>query len=111
LTFSPDLFAGRHVLVVGATSGIGAAIAAAFAAHGAQVLVTGATAAEIERRSPATGEAALLDVRDGAAVAALIGSRPRLDIVVHCAGVIRRGEEHAPEARSTPSSSSRATTR
>ncbi len=97
MTFSPDLFAGRHVLVVGATSGIGAGIAAAFAVHGASVLVTGATAGEIERRSPAIGEAALLDVRDGAAVEALIASRPRLDVVVHCAGVIRRGEEHDPE--------------
>ena len=47
LDLLPYLFAGRHVLVVGATSGIGAAVAAAFAAHGASVLVTGATAAEI----------------------------------------------------------------
>ncbi|MEP7302469.1 MAG: SDR family oxidoreductase [Caldimonas sp.] len=97
MTFTADLFAGRHVLVVGATSGIGAAIAAAFAAHGASVVVTGASPAEVERRAPAVGAAAVLDVRDGAAVQALIDSSPRLDVVVNCAGVIRRGEEHDPE--------------
>ena len=99
MTFSPDLFADRDVLVVGATSGIGAGIAAAFADHGARVLVTGATAAEVDgcaadRRG---GEVAVLDVRDGDAVQALVASRPRLDVVVYCAGVIRRGEEHSPE--------------
>ena len=97
MTFSPDLFAGRHVLVVGATSGIGAGIAAAFAAHGASVLVTGASAAEVERRAPAVGAAAVLDVRDGAAVKAVVDAQPRLDVVVNCAGVIRRGEEHDPD--------------
>ena len=97
MTFSPDLYAGRHVLVVGATSGIGAGIAAAFAAHGANVLVTGASAAEIDRRSLAVGTATVLDVRDGAAVKAVVAALPRLDIVVNCAGVIRRGEEHDPE--------------
>jgi NAD(P)-dependent dehydrogenase (short-subunit alcohol dehydrogenase family) len=96
LTFSTDLFAGRQVLVVGATSGIGAGIAAAFAAHGADVVVTGATEAEIERRSPEVGSTALLDVRDGTAVQSLLGGLARLDVVVNCAGVIRRGAEHDP---------------
>ena len=97
MTFSPDLFVDRHVLVVGATSGIGAGIAAAFAAHGASVLVTGASATEVERRAPTVGAAAVLDVRDGAAVKAVVDAQPRLDVVVNCAGVIRRGEEHDPE--------------
>ena len=95
--FDLTLFAGREVIVVGGSSGIGAAIAAAFATHGANVLVTGATAAEVERRTPKHIDATTLDVRDGAAVQALIASRPGIDVVVNCAGVIRRGEEHAPE--------------
>ncbi len=47
-SFAPGLFAGRRVLVVGGTSGIGDGIATAFAALGGDVLVTGATAAEVE---------------------------------------------------------------
>ena len=93
--FTPDAFAGRHVLVVGGTSGIGAGIARGFAAHGATVQVTGATAGEVERAEGLVAQP--LDVRDGAAVKALIGALPALDVLVNCAGVIRRGQEHDPE--------------
>ena len=44
----------RQILITGGTSGIGAGIAAAFAAQGDQVTVTGATAAEVDA---ATGRA------------------------------------------------------
>jgi NAD(P)-dependent dehydrogenase (short-subunit alcohol dehydrogenase family) len=37
-------------------------------------------------------------VRDDAAVRALVGSQGELDVVVNCAGIIRRGAEHEPEA-------------
>jgi NAD(P)-dependent dehydrogenase (short-subunit alcohol dehydrogenase family) len=94
-------FEGRHVLVVGGTSGIGAAIGAAFAAQGASVTVTGATAGEADaaRADPGLAGARVeaLDVRDGVAVAALIGGLGRLHVLVNCAGVIRRGAEHEPE--------------
>ena len=96
MSFASDLFAGRAVLVVGGAGGIGAAIAGAFAAHGARVLATAASGAELARRAPEAGEGAVLDVRDGAAVKALVAAMPRLDVVVNCAGVIRRGEEHDP---------------
>ena len=39
-------------------------------------------------------DAVALDVRDGESIAALIGDLPRLDILVNCAGVIRRDAEH-----------------
>jgi NAD(P)-dependent dehydrogenase (short-subunit alcohol dehydrogenase family) len=97
--FRPDLFAGRTVLVVGGTSGIGAGIGDAFAAHGAQVIVTGATDTEVDaaRAAGKAPEVRRLDVRDDAAVQALIGGLSSLDVLVNCAGIIRRGDEHRPE--------------
>ena len=99
-TFADNLFAGQVALVSGGTSGIGAAIGDALAACGAVVTVTGATQAEADaaRAQPAFRgrDAVALDVRHGAAIAALVGNLPRLDILVNCAGVIRRGAEHDP---------------
>jgi nucleoside-diphosphate-sugar epimerase len=59
----------RQVLVTGGTSGIGAGIARAFAAHGDRVTVTGATEAEVARALAAEPglQAQVLDVRDAAA--------------------------------------------
>ena len=52
------------------------------------------------RRARAAGFAAeraiALDVRDGAAVAACLRDFPRLDILINCAGIIRRAAEHDP---------------
>ncbi len=97
-TFHPDLFAGKVALVVGGTTGIGAGIADAFAELGAVVTITGATAAECAtaRSSPSfrCRDAVALDVRDEVAVARLVADLPRLDVLVNCAGVIRRGAEH-----------------
>ena len=93
-------FQGREVLVVGGTSGIGAGIAQAFLARGAQVRVTGATAAEVAAASQdsalAGAQVDALDVRDGEAVMRFFGALDRLDVLVNCAGVIRRGQEHDP---------------
>jgi len=91
----------RRVLVTGGTSGIGAGIARAFAASGAEVIATGATEAEVARARADGAHAALhalrvVDVRDGAAVQALVEGLGELDVVVNCAGVIRRGAEHDP---------------
>jgi NAD(P)-dependent dehydrogenase (short-subunit alcohol dehydrogenase family) len=97
-TFQPDLLSGRVALVVGGSSGIGAAIADALAAVGAVVTVTGATRADVdavhERADFAGRDAIALDVRDDAAVQRVIADLPRLDVLVNCAGIIRRGAEH-----------------
>ena len=99
-TFRADLFAGKVALVAGGTSGIGAAIADALALCGAVVTVTGATEGEAAAARSLHAfrgrDAVALDVRDEAAVIGLIAALPRLDILVNCAGVIRRGAEHDP---------------
>jgi NAD(P)-dependent dehydrogenase (short-subunit alcohol dehydrogenase family) len=109
-----DALRDRRVLVVGGTSGIGAGIGAAFTAHGAHVTVTGATDAEVDAArvdavsnadahtthggaTPRSVTIARLDVRDADAVRSLIGALDGLDVLVNCAGVIRRGAEHDPE--------------
>lgn len=100
MNFSFD-FSGRVALVTGGTSGIGAAASRAFLRSGAQVVACGFTDAELEaaRADPELGRARIerLDVRDKAAVDALVGGLERLDYVVNSAGIIRRNQEHEPE--------------
>jgi NAD(P)-dependent dehydrogenase (short-subunit alcohol dehydrogenase family) len=92
---------GKSVLIAGGTSGIGAGIAKAFASQGARVMATGATAREVEAAGDnaefAHIEFALLDIRDASAIKQLVAGRETLDVLVNCAGVIRRGIEHDPE--------------
>jgi NAD(P)-dependent dehydrogenase (short-subunit alcohol dehydrogenase family) len=100
-TFRDDVFAGSLALVSGGTSGIGAAIGNQLARLGAHVIVTGATAQEAAAARTAADFAAesaiVLDVRDASAIAQCIAALPRFDILVNCAGIIRRGAEHDPD--------------
>jgi len=92
---------GKVALVTGGTSGIGAAIGKGLAAAGAKVTVTGVTDGEVSLAKSAADfgdqRAELLNVRDNDAVRKLIGSFGQLDILVNCAGAIRREAEHDPE--------------
>ena len=92
----------RKILITGATSGIGNAIAQAFQAEGALVIATGATDLEVQiaRKNPSNVgiDFRVLDVRDLSAVQALVGALLELDVVVNCAGVIQRALELEPEA-------------
>jgi NAD(P)-dependent dehydrogenase (short-subunit alcohol dehydrogenase family) len=94
-------YAGKRVLVTGGTSGIGAALARGFIEAGASVVATGVSGAEIAAAAsdPVLKQAHShqLDVRDDKAIKTLIGTLDRLDVVINCAGVIRRGEELDPD--------------
>ncbi|MFN0114330.1 MAG: SDR family NAD(P)-dependent oxidoreductase [Paracoccaceae bacterium] len=91
-----DCFRGSRVLVVGGTSGIGAAIAAAFGAEGARVTVTGATKGEAAAAAGTGARSLAMDARDAGQVRSVIGGLSALDHLVYCAGIIRRGAEHDP---------------
>ncbi|WP_433363748.1 SDR family oxidoreductase [Actinoplanes sp. CA-142083] len=88
-------FTGRGVVVTGGTRGIGAAIAAAFRAAGARVLVCG-------RRSRDLPDFFQADVRDpdqaAALVAAAVDRFGRLDVLVNNAG----GAPQAAAATASP---------
>lgn len=90
-------FADRHVLISGGTSGIGAAIAKAFLAENARVTVTGVGDLSVAERDLAGATVRALDVRDEKAIAELVADLDRLDHLVNCAGIIRRGDELQPE--------------
>ncbi len=89
-------FSGASVLVVGASrAGIGAAIARAFQAAGAEVAITGVEsepAAEDRHRFTYHQ----LDVTNLEAVRALSASQKELSVLVNCAAITSRGEEMAP---------------
>ena len=93
-----DVYKNKVVLISGGTSGIGFGIAKGFQQAGARVTVTGLTEPELADAKAAGIAAVTLDVADLAACRALIGSFKTLDVLVNCAGMIRRANtEHDPE--------------
>jgi 3-oxoacyl-[acyl-carrier protein] reductase len=93
-------FRGARVLVTGGTSGIGHAIARAFAGAGASVLVTGRKASPAEYDVDLAGlDYAPLDVQDAAAIATLGDTIGALDVLVNNAGANLPGgkSEYEPD--------------
>ncbi len=87
---------GKHVLISGGSGGIGSAFAHAFLQHGARVTVT-------DLKPPpddvlkAGARFETLDVTRDEAVLALSKKIDTLDVLIHCAGKLKRWEEHQPE--------------
>ncbi|HUG62610.1 MAG TPA: SDR family NAD(P)-dependent oxidoreductase, partial [Methylomirabilota bacterium] len=100
-TFRPGLYEGRSVLVSGASTGIGLAIAVGFRRLGATVVATASTPAKLDaaRADPANAGIRFerLDVRDRAAVDAFVGAMDRLDVLVNTAGVAKADLEYDEE--------------
>jgi NAD(P)-dependent dehydrogenase (short-subunit alcohol dehydrogenase family) len=80
---------GRHALVTGGASGIGAATVKELARAGAQVWVADINAAAAEAVANAAGSAKVLhlDVTSPASIAAAVSRLDRLDILVNNAGI------------------------
>lgn len=92
--FNPFSLEGKTILVTGASSGIGRGIAIACSKMGASVIINGRNAKRLqETLSLMTGtshKVFIADLTDMDAVISMVGAIPRLDGLVHCAGILQR---------------------
>jgi NAD(P)-dependent dehydrogenase (short-subunit alcohol dehydrogenase family) len=91
---NPFRLDGKTILVTGASSGIGRAVAVECAHAGARLVITGRDAARLAETlallaAPGAGahEAVAADLTDPEQLARLAGAAGQLDGVVHCAGI------------------------
>lgn len=92
--YNPFTLEGKIILVTGASSGIGRGVAIACSKMGAAVVLNGRNQQKLnETFSFLAGEGHKVltaDLTDDDAVARMIGEIPKLDGVVHCAGIGQR---------------------
>jgi len=98
MTFNSTVLQGKKALVTGGTQGIGAAVARQLVGMGAQVIAAGLPPAEGWKEDTPVSAAGVrvteLNVSDPQSVSQLFTGVEELDILVNCAGIIRRGAEH-----------------
>ena len=84
--------AGKRILVSAAGQGIGRASALSMAAEGASVLATDINEAALKELAGTPGiETRRLDVTDDQAVADIVASMDRIDVLFNCAGFVHQG--------------------
>lgn len=92
--FNPFSLQGKTILVTGASSGIGQAIAVACSCMGANVIANGRNVEKLEATmSVMVGEGNAImsaDLTKADAVKAMVSQLPKLDGIVHCAGIGHR---------------------
>ncbi|MCX7646521.1 MAG: SDR family oxidoreductase [Rhodobacteraceae bacterium] len=82
---------GKRAFCTASGAGIGLATAQAFAAEGAEVIATDRDADALAPLAAAGIETHVLDVTDGAAVAALAARVGAVDVLFNCAGYVHHG--------------------
>lgn len=94
MSFSNDVFKGKVALVTGGTQGIGAGVARTLANLGATVIAAGLPPFAEEEFKGYNITLKELNVGSEESVNNLFAGLSQLDIVVNCAGIIKRVAEH-----------------
>lgn len=93
-TFNPFTLEGKTILVTGASSGIGRGIAIACSKMGATVIINGRNEQRLaETMTEMQGEENLslaADLSDSNSLTEMVSRLPKLDGIVHCAGIGQR---------------------
>ena len=92
--FNPFTLEGKTILVTGASSGIGRGIAIACSKMGASVIVNGRNEERLNetllQMSGENNQKAVADLSDTAKISSMVAELPKLDGIVHCAGIGQR---------------------
>lgn len=92
--FNPFSLEGKTILVTGASSGIGRGIAITCSKMGAKVIINGRNTMKLQETSELMeNDSSIIlaaDLTDAVSVTSLVNSMPKLDGVVHCAGLGQR---------------------
>ena len=93
-TFNPFTLEGKTIMVTGASSGIGRGIAIICSKMGAKVIINGRNIAKLQETSSfIENDSAIImagDLTDTNALSSLVNALPKLDGLVHCAGLGQR---------------------